>query len=301
MKTAVVAIIFNRPEKTKILFDSIKKYKPNNLFIISDGPRKKDLSDSNKVKISREVFKNITWKCKVSTNYSNKNLGTKKRIMSGINWVFQNVEEAIFLEDDCIPTKEFFLFVEKMLNKYRTNLKIGSVCGTNLFSLKGKKNEHYFFSKYQDCWGWATWKNRWFTIDKNLKTLHKTKNNKFLRYYLGSYRAHLYWHWKLNKIKQNKFDSWSFIWTYTGFIKKYLHIIPKKNLIKNIGFDKSATNTKKIKYDIKLKDKKSFKFPLIHPPKIITNKIYDKLCEDKIFSKSLKDRLVWLLKFFNFN
>ena len=106
---------------------------------------------------------------------------------------------------------------------------------------------------------------------------------------------------KLNKVKQTKLDSWSIIWTYTGFIKKYLHIIPKKNLIKNIGFDKSATNTKKIKYDIKLKDKKSFKFPLIHPPKIITNKIYDKLCEDKIFSKSLKDRLVWLLKFFNFN
>ena len=301
MKTAVVAIIFNRPDKTKILFESIKKYKPNKLFIISDGPRKKNLSDKDQVKISREVFKNITWKCKVSTNYSNKNLGTKKRIMSGINWVFQNVEEAIFLEDDCIPTKEFFLFVEKMLNKYRTNLKIGSVCGTNLFSLNGKKNEHYFFSKYQDCWGWATWKNRWFTIDKNLKTLQKTKNNKFLKDYLGSYRAHLYWHWKLNKVKQTELDSWSIIWTYTGFIKKYLHIIPKKNLIKNIGFDKSATNTKKIKYDIKLKDKKSFKFPLIHPPKIITNKIYDKLCEDKIFSKSLKDRLVWLLKFFNFN
>ena len=301
MKTAVVAIIFNRPDKTKILFESIKKYKPNKLFIISDGPRKKNLSDKDQVKISREVFKNITWKCKVLTNYSNKNLGTKKRIMSGINWVFQNVEEAVFLEDDCIPTKKFFLFVEKMLNKYRTNLKIGSVCGTNLFRLKGKKNEHYFFSKYQDCWGWATWKNRWFTIDKNLKTLQKTKDNKFLKDYLGSYRAHLYWHWKLNKVKQNKLDSWSFIWTYTGFIRKYLHIIPKKNLIKNIGFDKSATNTKKHKYDIKLKDKKSFKFPLIHPPKIITNKIYDKLCEDKIFSKSLKNRLVWLLKFFNFN
>ena len=301
MKTAVAAIIFNRPEKTKILFESIKKYKPNKLFIISDGPRNKNLIDKDQVNMSREIFKNITWKCKVLINYSNKNLGTKKRIMSGINWVFQNVEEAVFLEDDCIPTKEFFLFVEIMLNKYRTNLKIGSVCGTNLFNLKGKKNEHYFFSKYQDCWGWATWKNRWITIDKNLKSLNETKNNKFLKDYLGSYRAHLYWHWKLNKVKQNKLNSWSFIWTYTGFIKKYLHIIPKKNLIKNIGFDNSATNTKKIKYDIKLRDKKNFKFPLIHPQKVITTEIYDQLCEDKIFSKSFKDRLIWLLKFFNFN
>ena len=300
MKTAVAAIIFNRPEKTKILFESIKKYKPNKLFIISDGPRNKNLIDKDQVNMSREIFKNITWKCKVLINYSDKNLGTKKRIMSGINWVFQNVEEAVFLEDDCIPTKEFFLFVEIMLNKYRTNLKIGSVCGTNLFNLKGKKNEHYFFSKYQDCWGWATWKNRWITIDKNLKSLHETKNNKFLKDYLGSYRAHLYWHWKLNKVKQNKLNSWAIIWTYTGFIKKYLHIIPKKNLIKNIGFDSSATNTKKIKYDIKLRDKRGFKFPVIDPPKIITNKIYDQLCEDRIYSKSLKDRLIWLLKFFKF-
>ena len=116
MKTPVVVIIFNRPDKTKLLFESISKYKPDNLFIISDGPRKNVLNDKEKVKKTREVFKNIFWKCKVLTNYSDENLGTRNRIVSGINWVFQNVEKAIFLEDDCIPSKEFFPFMEQMLN-----------------------------------------------------------------------------------------------------------------------------------------------------------------------------------------
>ena len=296
MKTAVAVIIFNRPEKTKILFQSIKKYKPNKLFIISDGPRKRNLSDKDQVKISREIFKNITWKCRVLTNYSNKNLGTKNRIISGINWVFQNVEEAIFLEDDCIPLKEFFPYMEQMLNKYRTNLKIGSVCGSNLFNYKQKNKENYFFSKYQHCWGWGTWKNRWQKLDRNLKTLEKTKKNRLLKVYLGSYRAYLYWHWKLNKIKKNKLDSWAYIWAYTGFIKRYLHIIPKENLIINVGFDGSATRTKKNKYDFKFMHNIKFKFPINHPCKIKVNNFYDKNCEDKIYSKSFKDRIFWLFK-----
>ena len=298
MKVPVVVIIFNRPDKTKLLFESISKYKPDNLFIISDGPRKNVLNDKEKVKKTREVFKNIFWKCKVLTNYSDENLGTRNRIVSGINWVFQNVEKAIFLEDDCIPSKEFFPFMDQMLNKYRTNLKIGSVCGTNFFNFKLKNKENYFFSKYQSCWGWATWKNRWQKFDKNLETLDRTKKNKLLKFYLGSYRAYLYWHWKLDKVKNKKINSWSYIWSYTGFIKKYLHIVPKKSLIKNIGFDDSATNTRKPKYNFKVNSNFKFEFPLIHPSKIIVNNFYDKLCEDKIYSKSLKNRLSWLLKFF---
>jgi len=299
MKTSVAIIIFNRPDKTKLLVDSISKYKPNKLFIISDGPRKNILSDFEKVKATRKIFEKIPWKCKIFTNYSNKNLGTRKRIVTGIDWVFKNVEEAIFLEDDCIPLKDFFPFMEEMLNKYRSNLKIGTVCGTNLFNLNTKNTENYFFSKYQHCWGWATWKNRWQKFDRNLKTLDLSKKNKFLKFYLGSFRAYLYWHWILDRVKNDKINSWAYIWIYTGFIKKYLHIIPKRGLIKNIGFDKTASNTKNIKLDFRLNSKLNFKFPLIHPSKVLINKYYDQLCEDKIFSKSIKNRLIWVLKFIN--
>ena len=297
MKIPVVVIIFNRPDKAKKLYKSLGNYKPDKLFIISDGPRIHVLKDKEKVKKTREIFKNIDWKCKVLINYSDKNLGSRDRIVSGLNWVFQKVEKAIILEDDCIPSKEFFPFMEKMLDRYRANLKIGSVCGSNFFNFKTKYKENYFFSKYQHCWGWATWKNRWQKFDGNLKTLDKIKKNKFLKSYLGSYKAYLYWHWILDRVKNGKMNSWAYTWAYTGFINKYLHVHPKKNLIKYIGYDNSATNTKnKPKYNLKITNNSKFRFPSTHPSKILVNNIYDRYCEDEIFSKSLKNRLYWFLK-----
>lgn len=297
MKIPLVIIVFNRPKETKLLFNEIKKYKPKKLFIISDGPRKNSDKDKKNILVVREIFKNISWKCKLYKNYSNSNLGTKQRIISGISWVFKHVDEAIFLEDDCIPNRSFFLFMEEMLNKYRNNLNIGSICGTNLFDIKTSNKESYFFSKYQDCWGWATWKNRWLKLDKSLNTLENIKQKKYLYNYLGSYRAYLYWHWKLNKVKNNELDSWSFLWTYTGFIKKYLHIIPKVNLVKNTGFGLNASRTKINNYNIRLKNNnKNLSFPLTHPKNIINNIVYDKYYEDIIFSKSLKNRIIWLIK-----
>ena len=90
-------------------------------------------------------------------------------------------------------------------------------------------------------------------------------------------------------------DSWAIIWTFTGFINEYLHVIPKKSLIENIGFDDSATNTK-LKYNIKITNNSNFEFPIIHPSKILVNNFYDQYVEDKIYSKSLKNRLIWFLK-----
>ena len=295
MKIPVVVIIFNRPDKAKKLYESLSKYKPDKLFIISDGPRKNFENDEEKVRQSREIFKHIDWNCEVLFNESKTNLGCRNRIISGLNWVFHKVEKAIILEDDCIPSKEFFSFMEEMLERYQSNIKIGSICGTNLFSENTKVNESYFFSKYQDSWGWGTWRDRWQKLDSNLDNLDKIKKRKFLKFYLGSFRAYFYWHWKLNKAKNRKMDSWAIIWTFTGFINEYLHVIPKKSLIENIGFDDSATNTK-LKYNIKITNNSNFEFPIIHPSKILVNNFYDQYVEDKIYSKSLKNRLIWFLK-----
>ena len=296
MKIPVVVIIFNRPDKAKKLYESLSNYKPNKLFIISDGPRIHVLDDKEKIKKTREIFKHIDWNCEVLFNESETNLGCRDRIISGLNWVFHKVEKAIILEDDCIPSKEFFSFMEEMLERYQSNIKIGSICGANLSSENTKVNESYFFSKYQNCWGWGTWRDRWQKLDSNLDNLDKIKKRKFLKFYLGSFRAYFYWHWKLNKVKNRKMDSWAYIWTFSGFINEYLHAIPKKSLIENIGFDDSATNTKKLKYNIKGASNSNFEFPIIHPSKILANNFYDQYVEDKIYSKSLKNRLIWFLK-----
>jgi hypothetical protein len=301
MKIPVIIIIFNRPEKTKLLFNSISKYKPENLFIISDGPRNNHEGDLEKVLESREIFKNIDWNCEIFFNNSEKNLGCRERIISGLNWVFEKVDKAIILEDDCIPSKEFFPFMEEMLIKYQINHKIGSICGSNLLSKWDRNKDSYFYSKYCNCWGWGTWRDRWQKIDTNLDNLEVSKSKKILKSYLGSYRAHIYWHFILNKVKKKKIDSWAYIWSFTNFINGNLHITPKYNLVSNIGIGKDSTHTKTIpvKYISSTQMKNKLNFPLTHPSSIFPDDNFDINVENKIFSKSLYNRFIWLLKKLN--
>jgi hypothetical protein len=300
MKIPVSIIIFNRPENTKRLLESLNIYKPETLFIISDGPRKNFENDHERVIQSRKLFEKIDWKCEVFFNNSESNLGCRKRIISGLNWVFGQVEKTIILEDDCIPSEEFFLFMELMLNKYQTNKEISSVCGTNFLPDWNKTKDSYLYSKYCHVWGWGTWKDRWEKIDFNLDKLQEIKKTKFLKSYLGSFRAYLYWHWILNNVKKKKIDSWAYIWNFTNFINNSLSIIPAINLLSNIGIGKDSSNTRSLPYKyIKAEEsRKKLKFPLKYPSKFLSDSKHDLEVEDTIFSKSIYNRLLWILRKF---
>ena len=300
MKIPVSIIIFNRPENTKRLLESLNIYKPETLFVISDGPRKNFENDQEKVIQSRKIFEKIDWKCEVFFNNSESNLGCRERIITGLNWVFGQVEKTIILEDDCIPSEEFFIFMELMLNKYQTNKEISSVCGTNFLPDWSETKDSYLYSKYCHVWGWGTWKDCWEKIDFNLDKLHKIKKTKFLKSYLGSFRAYLYWHWILNNVNKKKIDSWAYIWNFTNFINKSLSIIPTINLLSNIGIGKDSTNTRSLPYKyIKAEEsRKKLKFPLKHPSKLLSDSKHDLKVEDTIFSKSIYNRLLWIVRKF---
>ncbi len=300
MKIPVTIIIFNRPENTKRLFESLNIYKPETLFVISDGPRKNYENDRERVIQTRKIFEKIDWKCEVFFNNSESNLGCRKRIITGLNWVFGQVEKTIILEDDCIPTEEFFIFMELMLNKYQTNKDISSVCGTNFLPDWSETKDSYLYSKYCHVWGWGTWKDRWEKIDFNLDKLHKIKKTKLLKSYLGSFRAYLYWHWILNNVKKKKIDSWAYIWNFTNFINNSLSIIPTINLLSNIGIGKDSSNTRSLPYKyIKAEEsRKKLKFPLKYPSNLLSDSKHDLKVEDTIFSKSIYNRLLWILRKF---
>ena len=300
MKIPVALIIFNRPDNTKKLYESLRIYKPDKLFIISDGPRKNYENDRERVIQSRKIFEKIDWKCEVFFNNSESNLGCRKRIITGLNWVFGQVEKTIILEDDCIPSEEFFIFMELMLNKYQTNKDISSVCGTNFLPDWSKTKDSYLYSKYCNVWGWGTWKDRWEKIDFNLDKLQEIKKTKFLKSYLGSFRAYLYWHWILNNVKKKKIDSWAYIWNFTNFINNSLSIIPAINLVSNIGIGKDSSNTKSLPYKYIKADesRKKLKFPLKYPSNLLPDSKHDLKVEDTIFSKSIYNRLLWIVRKF---
>ena len=131
LKTPVAFIIFNRPDTTERVFAEIVKAKPPKLLVVGDGPRANREGDAAKVAAARAITKRVDWPCEVLTNFSEVNLGCKVRVSSGLDWVFEQVPEAIILEDDCLPHQTFFRFCEELLERYRDDQRIGMISGDN--------------------------------------------------------------------------------------------------------------------------------------------------------------------------
>ena len=292
----ILIIIFNRPDFAKKVYEALSELKPSKLFVISDGPR--TLEDEKDILLSRNIFNTITWNCEVKYNYLIANIGLRKLISGGITWAFQNEEKLIILEDDCIPHPDFFTFCEDLLIKYQDDNRIMTINGCNLNpNLSQNNSELFFFSKYANSWGWATWKRAWKLFDSELVGLENKNSAKNFAFNLPyRYRSALYWHYKLNEVKNSKINSWAYRWMFTLWLNNGLAIVPHSNLIQNIGNDKRSTNTKGNLHYLNIctttLNKNKSKDPLC----IIANLYYDKWLEDTIYSKSVINRFNWVVK-----
>lgn len=267
MKTPIVIIIYNRPKKVRKLMNSIKKENKRELFIIADGPKKR--CDIQLCRDSLNEIYKVKWKGKKHLIASKKNLGLKKRIKTGLDKVFRIAERAIILEDDCIPSRSFFLFSDKMLNLYKNNRKIAGVTGNN-FNNK-IIDQTYYFSKYSSIWGWATWRRVWKTVDIKVKFWKKFKNSKnWKKKHLNSVERK-FWTEIFDNVYKGNYNSWAYPYLLSNFYRDRLTIVPKNNLVKNVGFDHSATHTK-VPYPIYiLKNRKLSLNKIKHPTQIKNN------------------------------
>ena len=296
IETPVLIIIFNRPDFSKKAFENLQKVKPKKLYIISDGARSE--KEKSEVLQCREIFANIDWECQVKRDYSDVNLGLRERIAGGISWVFQSEEELIILEDDCIPNEDFFSFCQQMLERYKEDKRIMTINGCNLNPLLTTElKESYFFSKYANSWGWATWKRAWVMFDKGLEGLDDPfvlKN--FTINHPSRKRSLIYWKYKLNEVKSQKINSWAYRWMFSLWENSGLAIVPRTNLIKNVGNDERSSNTKGKLHYINIETSTLDTDYIVHPKHVLSNFCYDKWVEDSIYSKSIRHRMIWLVK-----
>ena len=285
----VLFIIFNRPDETKKVFDKIKEIKPKSLFIAADGPRSNFPNDYNKCSKTREIIlKNIDWDCDVKTLFSDINLGCGYGPKSAISWFFEQVDEGIILEDDCVPDNTFFEFCKVLLEKYRYDEKISIISGSN-FDREGiysNKNEDYFFSVIPYTWGWATWKRNWEKYDYEIKRWRKINKKKLLDNLHENIEHKLYWRKIFDDIyNSTPQDIWDYQFFFSCFLQNQLAIIPSNNLISNIGHNFSATHTinpKSLKANI---PRKPVNFPLKHPKGIKRNFEYDNYLQATCYGK----------------
>jgi hypothetical protein len=241
--TPILLIVFNRPDTTKRVFEKVREIKPSKLFVAADGPRPANPGERELCSEVRSiVLNNVDWPCEVKTFFREKNLGCGIGPSEAITWFFDHVEEGIILEDDIIPSNSFFEFATRLLSIYKNDETVWHI-GGNSYNPYPLQNE-YYFSVYPHVWGWATWRRAWknyrFTIDdidqqllfRNIEQLFLTEAEKS------------YWKKTFIKYLHMKDQSvWDYQWTFRMWYNKRLAILPKVNLINNIGFEVNATHT----------------------------------------------------------
>jgi hypothetical protein len=281
MKTPVAFFIFNRPETTARVFEVIRQAKPPVLFVVADGARVGRNGEIEKCTATREIVDRVDWDCEVKTNYSDVNLGAGKRVSSGLDWVFQEVEEAIILEDDCLPHPTFFQFCEELLEYYRHDTRIMSIAGTNFQRGRKYSDASYYFSHHIHNWGWASWRRAWKYYDFNMTKWPQIRDAKLLNSVLENKDSVIYWTSIFDRMYKGQLavDTWDYQWMLTCLSQNNLSILPEVNLISNIGFGVDATHTQERNCPHANLPVYPAKLPLIHPDVMMGNSTADRFTD----------------------
>lgn len=275
--TPVAFFVFNRPEVTRRVFNVIRRIKPKVLLLIADGPRKDNVNDVVLCEQVLEIVESVNWDCAIYRNYSLSNLGCKRRVSSGLDWVFTMVDRAIVLEDDCLPDDSFFYFCSEILTRYQYEDSVMHVSGFNRLSGSLTYDNSYIFSRFGSIWGWATWRRAWKYYDVDMAEWKRVKENKDFAQ-LGRSESEISWRIKLfDKVYDSQIDTWDYQWVFARIMRKGISVIPSVNLIANIGFGSDATHTHDANDARSLVTKTNIAFPMSHPDKIVLSDSYDKM------------------------
>lgn len=291
----VVFLIFRRPDLTARVFERIRQAKPQRLFIVADGARNQ--SEVILCQQARAVTELVDWDCEVLRNYADENLGCRKRVSSGLDWVFSQVEEAIILEDDCLPHPSFFGYCQELLYCYRDDQRIWCISGDNFQDGQIRGDGSYYFSNYNHCWGWATWRRCWQKYDHGLSNWRVFQKHEYLKSILDSDLEVEYWHDIFNRLYElGEPNSWAYPWTFTCWQNYGLSVLPNVNLVSNIGFRVDGTHI--------TEESKLSHLPvqdigdIIHPSFIVRDRLADEYTFNHVFggkSLNILSRLkVWL-------
>ena len=242
-KSAVLFILFNRPDSTKRVFEQIKLAKPTRLYIAADGPRLQFAEDVDLCKQTRETVNTIDWDCEVKTLFNDGNAGCKNAVSAAITWFFSHEEEGIILEDDCLPANSFFRFCDTLLEKYRYDTRIRHITGCNLQFGKQWGDSSYYFSNRTHVWGWASWRRVWRDYDLTLGRYNGDEVKEIMQNIYPDELVAECWANIFKEVKAGKINSWAYPLDFANFFNNGLVIIPNENLISNIGFSTLATHT----------------------------------------------------------
>lgn len=291
MDTPVAFFIFNRPDTTARVFSQIARAAPSQLFLIADGPRQDRPTDADQCAATRRVVERINWPCRVRTNFAPGNMGCTRRMATGISWVFEQVDEAIILEDDCLPDPTFFRFCGDLLARYRHEPRVMQIGGFTIPLDRRTKAFSYYFSRFATNWGWATWRRAWQHYDLGVKEWPALRDTSWLLDIVEHPSIVASWVRMLDLAHRHELGTWDYQWVFACWRQRGLSIQPTVSMITNLGFGDRATHTRSTCHDPRADVTAApMPFPLRHPERFAESPTADRMYKRYVMLPSASDQ-----------
>lgn len=245
-RSPVLIIGHRRVETTRQVIEAVRGVGAPRVFFFVDGARSSRPGEIEQVQKVRSLADTLDWGCDVEKFYPSENLGCQRGVTAAIDWFFSSVPEGIVLEDDCVPQRDFFQFCDQLLEQYRHDERIVHIGGTNPLRFDYDPGASYFFSEYFHIWGWASWSRAVVGFrDLITSSPHVPALSGPSPGILSESRVAAFWAKRWLNEKKRTVDNWSSLWNLHTWNLGGLSIVPRENLVTNIGFGKHGTHATK--------------------------------------------------------
>jgi hypothetical protein len=234
-KVPVVFIVYNRLETTGRVFERIAQARPEHLLIVADGPRADRPGDAERCQAVRDLVTRPSWPCTVHLDLAPFNLGFNRRISSGLQWAFDQFEEVIVLEDDCLPDPTFFPYCAELLERYRFDDRIMMISGDNFQFGRMRGDGSYYLSRGVGTWGWAGWRRAFNHFDPKMRDWPDERRAAMLERVWPVSSVVEHWTARFDEAHRGDVDAWDYQWAFAMWRRSGFQIAPNNNLISYIG------------------------------------------------------------------
>jgi len=282
LETPVTLLVFNRPELTARVFAEIRRARPERLLIVADGPRADRPGEAERCARVRQIATTVDWPCRVDTHFAAENLGCRRRVSSGLDWVFEQVDRAIILEDDCVPEPSFFEYCQTLLDRYADDTRVMHVAGSCFLPELARRPESYVVSRFPFIWGWATWRRAWQHFDVEMSHWPEFLASGSLNRLFPDPADAAIWERNLAATFRGEVDTWDAQWVLAFWLAGGLSLVSTRNLISNQGFGHDATHTVGWSPQAALPTLAQTE-PIVHPTTLIVDPMLDARFQQSVF------------------
>jgi hypothetical protein len=246
LDTPVTVILFNRPDRVRDLIDVLRVVRPRHVLVVADGPRDGHPTDVDSCAAAREAISGIDWSCQVEHEFAESNLGCDRRVQTGLAWVFSRVDRTIILEDDVLPSIDFFAWMERMLDAHAADEKVAMVSGHNPLARWGSEGCDHLRTVRGSVWGWATWSRAWRQVESvDLSgdpasadgDIGRLVSDPVLAEHLAIY---------LESWRKGELAAWDIVWGLKRTLAGMCAVVSPANLVRNMGLGAGATRTHQV-------------------------------------------------------